>query len=166
MQVTLYRYVKVNYVSKEDSTMATDFLRMNSKFHNNERYDSCILNVDDTHVVFGQLIAVLGVMVGNKEHLLAIVLPYDEKLSEQGNVTLQRERKRRDKDLRFHRLRACKMKKPTVVFATSILRGALLVPDHSCPHSDEYLVFDVVDQDMWLRMKTMTPNIMINSPLH
>ncbi|KAH6895078.1 hypothetical protein BKA70DRAFT_1570479 [Coprinopsis sp. MPI-PUGE-AT-0042] len=160
-EVTLYRYIKVNYVSKEDSTLATDFLRMNRNFHSKERYDSCLLNVDDTRVVFGQMVAVLGVMVSNKEHLLAVVLPYDEKLSEQGDLALQRLRKQRDKDLRFHRLRARNMKKSTVVFAASILRGALLVSDYSCPHGDEYLVVDVVDQDMWLRMKTMKPHIMM-----
>ncbi|KAH6880555.1 hypothetical protein BKA70DRAFT_1447132 [Coprinopsis sp. MPI-PUGE-AT-0042] len=101
-KVTVYRYVKVNYVSMEDSTLATDFLRMNRNFHKKERYDSCLLNVDGTHVVFGQMVAVLGVMVKDTEHLLAVVLPYDEKLTEQGDLALQRERKRRDKDLRFH----------------------------------------------------------------
>lgn len=164
--MTVYRYVKVNYVSMEDSTLATDFLRMNKKFHNKERYDSCLLNVDGTHAIFGQMLALLGVMVDDKEHLVALVLPYDEKLSEQGDTLLQRERKRRDKDLRFHRLRARAMKKATVVPAASILRGALLVPDYSCPHQDEYLVVDVVDQDMWLRMKKIGSNIMINAPLH
>jgi hypothetical protein len=150
----------------EDSTTATDFLRMNRNFHNQERYDSCLLNVDGTHAVFGQMVAVLGVIVDGEEHLVSIVLPYDRKLSEEGNPALQRTRRYRDKDMRFHRVRSRRMKDAVVVFSETILRGALLVLDHTCPYDDELLVVDVVDQDMWLRMKEIKPHIMVDAPLH
>lgn len=139
---------------------------MNCNFHDHERYDSCLINIDGTHMVFGKLISVLGVLVNGQEHLLSVVLPYDRKLQEQGDIQLQRSKKRRDKDLRLHRVRARRMKDSVVMFAATILRGALLAPDHTCDAGDEYFVVDVVDQDMWLRMKQIKSNIMVEAPLH
>jgi len=37
----------------------------------------------------------------------------------------------------------------------SIVQGALLVKDFGAEYGDEYLVIDVVDSDMWLRLKTL-----------
>jgi hypothetical protein len=37
----------------------------------------------------------------------------------------------------------------------SIVRGALISKDYGAEYGDEYLVVDVVDFDLWLRLKTL-----------
>ncbi|KAJ3540473.1 hypothetical protein NMY22_g4276 [Coprinellus aureogranulatus] len=148
--VTIYRYVKVDYVSYEDATVATDYLRMNASFHSRERFDCGLFSVYGHSFVFAQMVAVLGVELDGVEYLVAVILPYDEKLT--GST---REKQQRDRDLMFHRLRARPRKADSaVVLARTLVRGALLVPDFAEKWpGDEYLVMDVVDADMWLRMK-------------
>ncbi|KAH6880256.1 hypothetical protein BKA70DRAFT_1126649 [Coprinopsis sp. MPI-PUGE-AT-0042] len=150
--VKVYRYAKVNYESLEDSTVATDFLRMNPNFHGNERYDSCLLSAPDGQV-FAKMVAILGVSVGDTEVLLAVLIPYDETLGESaGAVT--RAKRERDEALEFVRVRARSPSAAVVVFAEQLIRGALLVEDFSSTTSGkDHLVVDVVDADMWLRMQ-------------
>lgn len=126
---------------------------MNASFHGRERFDCGLFSVYGDSFIFAQMVAVLGVEVDGVEHLLSLILPYDEKTT--GSA---REKVRRDRDLMFHRVRARSRKADSaVVLARTLVRGALLVPDFSEKWpGDEYLVVDVVDADMWLRMKDLT----------
>ncbi|KAH6885699.1 hypothetical protein BKA70DRAFT_1236963 [Coprinopsis sp. MPI-PUGE-AT-0042] len=150
--IKVYRYAKVNYASLEDASVATDFLRMNPDFHDRERYDACLIDVGGGQQVCAQMVTIIGLMVAGKEVLLAVLIPYDEKLTEAtGSKT--RAKIRRDEAFGFIRIRERSRSKPAVVFADSIIRGALLVQDFSETNVKDFLVVDVVDADMWLRMK-------------
>jgi hypothetical protein len=124
---------------------------MNPLFHNKERFDCCLIRVDDKFI-FAQMVCILGVVHDGKEYLLTVVVPYDEPLVET-DPALTRIKNKRDKDLRFIRVRSRPTKNFEVIFAGSIVRGALLARDYSCTNGDDHLVIDVVDPDMWLRMK-------------
>jgi hypothetical protein len=125
---------------------------MNPSFHDNERFDCCLICVDDTKLVFAQLVCILGFSYRGKEYLLTVIIPYDLPLVE-ANPSLTRVKNKRDKDLRFIQVRSRPTKNFEVVFSGSIVRGALLAQDYSCSSGDDHLVVDVVDPDMWLRMK-------------
>ncbi|KAF6744588.1 hypothetical protein DFP72DRAFT_1078429 [Ephemerocybe angulata] len=159
-RVSVYRYVKVDYASYENSETATDFLRMNQSFHGRQRYDFGLFSIYGGNYIIGQLIAVLGVHVNDIEYLVAIILPCDEPLTG-GTAQERRERtaqKHRDRALGFHRVRRRPRKQDSVaVLARTLVRRALMVPDFGDSlHNDEFLVVDVVDADMWLRMKSIS----------
>jgi hypothetical protein len=139
----------------EDSTVATDYIRMNQKFHGRERYDSGLFSVYDDGYIFAQVIGVVGVVVDGTEYLMAIILPFDQSIGGETPAESRRLSKR-DQDLRFHRCRTRRKADSAVVFARTMVRGALLVPDHGNGYGDEYLAVDVVDADMWLRMKAIS----------
>ncbi|KAG2011540.1 hypothetical protein CC2G_011647 [Coprinopsis cinerea AmutBmut pab1-1] len=99
-KVILYWYIKVNYTSFEDSTVTTDFLRMNKEYHGQERYDNTLLSIYDGGLVFVQLLGVIGVALDGIEHLVALAIPYDQPLT--GTDPSIR---RQDHDLRLHQFR-------------------------------------------------------------
>ena len=76
---------------------------------------------------------------------IALILPFSEVLV----------LRRRDKDLNFHRLRAKPRAESIFISIRSISRGAFIVPEHS--KDDDFLVVDVVDTDMFLRIRAMYP---------
>ena len=80
--------------------------------------------------------------------VLALVRPFDAKI-------LQRERPKKDRDLEFIRVRARKRTESRFIFAESIVRGTLVVKDYSKDRTnvDDQLVVDVVDSDMFLRLR-------------
>lgn len=61
-------------------------------------------------------------------------------------------RSRKDKDLGLYRVRAVPRVDCEFIPVQSIIRGAMLVQDQDIP--DEYLVVDVVDADMFMRLKS------------
>ncbi len=65
-----------------------------------------------------------------------------------------RETRQRDRDLRFTRIRARHRSKATFIYVDSILRDALLIQDHSAVHPDEFIVAEMVSDDIWMRMKS------------
>lgn len=143
----------MDYGSYEDATLATDYLRMNASYHGRERFDCGLFSVYGDKFIFAQMVAVLGVDVDGVEFLVSVILPYDEKLTGSSRTTRQR-----DRDLRFHRVRARPRRSDSaVILARTLVRGALLVPDFAEKWpGDEYIVVDVVDADMWLRMKDLS----------
>ncbi len=83
--------------------------------------------------------------IASTEYPIALIPPYD------ASVTGRQQQN--DKDLRFHRVREQPRSKSEFISVHSIVRGALLVPDFE--KSSDYLVHDLVDADMFLRMKEM-----------
>ncbi len=58
-----------------------------------------------------------------------------------------------DKDFQFLRLRKQGLNKKNmeVIFARSIIRGLMVIPAYEESEHDDYIVFDVLDTDMFLR---------------
>lgn len=80
---------------------------------------------------------------------MALILPMDQHIPRSDRVAT-------DRHFRFTRVRSRPRLKSAFIDVESIIRGALLVPSNDGETdviNDEYLVFDVVDQDMWWRMK-------------
>jgi hypothetical protein len=132
-----------------DWRLTTDLLRANPDFHHRPRYDYVIIQASDTEVMFAQILYIFGVTLNNAEtHYVALVLPFDE--------TPDRQHRERDEALRFTRVQARHRSKATLIHVESIVRGAVLVKDFEAEHNDEYIIMDVVDADLWWRMKSVS----------
>ena len=85
--------------------------------------------------------------MGAQEYRLALVQPFDEPIA-------SRDRPKKDQDLGF--LRVCSRKSSEFIFVESIVRGALVVTDRDPSRKhDERLVVDLVDTDMFLRLRNL-----------
>ncbi|KAJ2934378.1 hypothetical protein H1R20_g2721, partial [Candolleomyces eurysporus] len=112
--LVLYRYVKIDYISREDSKLATDILRMNPSFHEQERYDCALVAITGGFII-ARLVGILGISYANRKFLLALIIPFDEPLT--GTSASIR---KRDKDLRFTRVRSRPQSKSAVVSINAI----------------------------------------------
>ena len=131
-----------------DWRLTTDLLRANPDFHNRPRYDYVIIQASDTEIMFAQILYIFGITLNNTEMHVALVLPFDE--------TPDRQHRERDQTLRFARVQARHRSKATFIHVESIVRGAVLVKDFEAEHGDEYIVMDVLDADLWWRMKSVS----------
>lgn len=133
-----------------DWRLTTDLLRANPDFHHRPRYDYVIIQASNTEVIFAQILYIFGVTVtlNNTEAHVALVLPFDE--------APDRQHCERDEALHFTRVQARHRSKATLIHVESIIRGAVLVKDFEAEHDDEYIVMDVLDADLWWRMKSVS----------
>ncbi|KAJ7126505.1 hypothetical protein C8R43DRAFT_1028329 [Mycena crocata] len=138
-----FRYLKVHYENLSTWSSTKDYLRCNPDFHGHPRYDYVLVNTADKPI-FAQLIYLFSCTVEKKTQPFALVLPMDAPV---GQV------RRKDKILRFRRVKAQARKKTEFISVHSIIRGAVLVPDFD--KTGEFLVFDVLDGDMALRLKNL-----------
>ncbi len=123
----------------------------NPNFYHAPRYDGVIIdNGLDKHgkqlYKFAKLLYVFTCQVDKTLYPIALTLPLD---SNSGSRTIT------DQQLQLHRVRASRREDSQFYFLRSIVRGAALVED-SKTYGD-YLVWDVVDDDMFLRIKEMFP---------
>ncbi|KAF8812136.1 hypothetical protein BYT27DRAFT_7221243 [Phlegmacium glaucopus] len=136
-QIIPYQLLRVSYQSVIDWRLTTDLLHANSDFHHRPRYDFVIIQASNIEVMFAQILYVFGVTINNTEEHVALVLPFDE--------TPDRQHCERDEALRFTHVQARHRSKATLINVESI--------DFKAEHDDEYIVMDVVDADLWWRMK-------------
>ncbi|KAJ7757236.1 hypothetical protein DFH07DRAFT_868144 [Mycena maculata] len=141
--ITPFQFLKVHYESMSTWTSTADYLRCNPKFHGRPRYD-CVLIKTPQQPIFAQIISLFSCVVEGKSHPFALVQPLD---APSGPL------KRKDKLLRFHRVRAKPRKSSEFISVHSIIRGAVLVPDFD--KEGEFIVFDVLDTDASLRYKSL-----------
>jgi hypothetical protein len=94
--------------------------------------------------VFAQLVFLFECVVGDTTYPLVLIQPFDAHIGP---------RQKKDGDLCLYRVRA----KPRIacefISAYSIIRGALLVQDYD--RSSDFFIIDVIDTDMFLRMKAI-----------
>ena len=141
--IVLYQFLKVNYESKVTWHTATDYLRCNPHFYGSPRFDHVLVN-SNGHSFFAQLITMLKCTVENRDYFIALIHPFDMNVDSSSI---------KDSDLGFYRTLPKPQAHCIFVFISSIVRGALLVQDWE--GSEDMLVVDVVDTDMFLRMKTL-----------
>jgi len=79
---------------------------------------------------------------------MALIIPMDERILQQEHVAL-------DETFRFSRVRAWHVSASAFIDVESIVRGAVLVKANDMENHDEYISFDVIDEDMWWRMKSV-----------
>lgn len=143
VQITEYRYVRVQYESQVDWSIKTDYLRCNPKFHGEPRYDFVITNPLRGRPLFAQLVLVFTIDVGEDEYHLALIHPLDRKV--------RLKEKKVDKALSIHRWRVRNRDKCEVIPLDSLVRGAVLVNDPR--NAGDYFAIDALDADMFLRVK-------------
>ncbi|TEB31163.1 hypothetical protein FA13DRAFT_1629677, partial [Coprinellus micaceus] len=152
--VTAYKYIKANYISLEDSHIATDFLRVNQDFFNRPCYDCALISVGDDAFMIGRIISVFDILLETegKSFSYKLVIPMDKALRRDAK---SRTNQSRCEELRLKQLRSRDLKDSVLVPVASIVRGALVVRDWGIPDGcdDQYIVMDGVDADFFLRMR-------------
>ncbi|KAF8195254.1 hypothetical protein K438DRAFT_1906569 [Mycena galopus ATCC 62051] len=131
-QIMPYRFLKIFYQSLNDWSDEADYLHCHPNFHKHPRFDGALL------------IHVFEVLANGKTYPFALVQPLDSPV---GQIPAK------DKALKLFRARAKPRQASEFIPVRSIIRGAVLVPD-SEKHRD-FIVMDVVDGDMFLRLQDM-----------
>ncbi|KAJ3832869.1 hypothetical protein F5878DRAFT_591241 [Lentinula raphanica] len=141
-----YQSIKVKYESLETWRPVMDILRCNPDFHNRPRYDFIIIQTARDGPVFAQMQYLFVCTVADMPYPMALIQAY----------RVVRSRSSHDKDLGFLRLR--KDRVTELISVQSIVRGAIVIPASDDPmKGDEMLVWDVLDGDMFLRVKRDYP---------
>ncbi|KAJ6471679.1 hypothetical protein DFH09DRAFT_1253869 [Mycena vulgaris] len=135
-QILPYIFLKVDFKSLENWMDETDYLRCNPLFYNHARYDTALVKTTGGNV-----------FIDKKVHPFALVQALDVGTGQ---------RTTKNKALGFHRLRERQRQKSEFISVHSIIRCALLVPDFD--KKGDYLVVDIIDGDMFLRLKEMYPS--------
>lgn len=136
----------MNYESLETWRLATDPLRCNPLVYGAPRYDFIMFNTGESPV-FAQLQYMFVCIAGDVKYPIALVQAY--KVVHARSAT--------DKDLGLLRLR--KERQTELISIRSIIRGAVVCVASEDPlQSDEMLVCDPLDGDMFLRMKKCFPH--------
>ncbi|KIY63252.1 hypothetical protein CYLTODRAFT_382521 [Cylindrobasidium torrendii FP15055 ss-10] len=165
-EIRLYSSLKVSYASEVNWKTQTDIVRSISSFHSTERFDCILYHTVDGNYTFGRLLHIIRCFpfgIDNGPSIVcALVHPYDAALlKSQELATL-------DQDLCFYRVRSQSRKDSRIIPIASIVRGALLVEDvfkvegylhqedyEAAKDRHDYLVMDIIDEDMFIRMKTL-----------
>ncbi|KAJ7078038.1 hypothetical protein B0H15DRAFT_789221 [Mycena belliarum] len=144
-KIVPFQFLKVHYESLSSWTSTADYLRCNPKFHGHPRYDAVLVKTTN-EPFFAQLIYMFSCTVEERLHPFALVLPLDAPTGRMG---------KKDKALRFHRVHAKPRRNSEFISVHSVIRGALLAPDFDKP--GEFIVVDIADGDISLRLKTLYP---------
>ncbi|KAJ7328476.1 hypothetical protein DFH08DRAFT_916712 [Mycena albidolilacea] len=143
--VVPFQFLTVHYDSLSTWTPKKDLLRCNPKFNNHPRYNYVMVKTEGTPI-FARLLYMFLCRVEQKFHPFALILPFD---APTGHAS------RKDKALRFRRVKSKLRKESEFISVHSIIRGAVLVPDSKNP--GEFLVIDILDTDTSPRLKTLYP---------
>jgi hypothetical protein len=144
-QIIEYRFLKSYYDSMVYWKIKIDYLRCNPSFHGRPRFDCVIVYRGDGYY-FARLLYLFTYNFQGTAFPIALIQPYED----------VHPLRKKDQELRLHRLRP-KKRRDTSIFisARSIRRGAFLVP--ALDHPNDLIVVDVIDTDMFLRIKAIYP---------
>lgn len=95
-------------------------------------------------MVFAKLVFIFVCTIGDTSYPIALVQAYDRPTGQH---------RRKDKDLGFYRIQGKPRNMCEFISIHTIIRGALLSEDYEKP--GDFLVMDVIDTDMFLRMKSL-----------
>ncbi|KAJ7266146.1 hypothetical protein C8J57DRAFT_1450596 [Mycena rebaudengoi] len=148
-EVILFRFLKVFFQSLDNWEDEADYLHCSPLFYGHPRYDAAIVEMS-TGTLFTQLIYIFTCRIGDTVHAFALTQPMD---AGTGQLTAK------DKALGFYNVQAKPRQNSEFISVHSIIRGALLVP--AGDKHGEFLVVDVVDTDMFLRLKSILMMILL-----
>ncbi|KAL4067272.1 hypothetical protein V8B97DRAFT_2025115 [Scleroderma yunnanense] len=122
-----YHYLKINYKSWVDWTMATDYLQCNPEFYGAPHYDCAYVQLTSMQTAFVCLVSLFTCQIDNfGEVQLVVVQPYTAGIGQQCRL---------DQNMKLTCIRA-------------VPRGALVFADPQ--KKDKFLVVDHIDSDMFL----------------
>lgn len=141
-----------------DWRQSTDYLRCSPSFHHEPRYDHIIFQTAEG-LIFARLIFLFTCVIDKATYPIALVQPSDAPIGQ---------RTRKDKDFGLYRVRARPRASTEFISVQSIIRGALLTKDAAAASSEynDSFVVDVIDADMFLRMKAMNKGEQPEHHLH
>lgn len=142
LQITEYKFLKVNFESKVNWRLQMDYLQCNSSFHGQPRYDFLIVKTEH-HPIFTKLACIFTCTVANRAYPLALIQPY--------NAAIPGRRSAKDENLGFLRVRSRPRSASEFIFLKFIVRGALLVEDSET--AGDYFAVDAVDMNMFLQLQ-------------
>ena len=137
-QVFEYRFLKATFESKVTCRAEVDYLRCSPCYHDQPRYDTVLINMN-SKPAFAQLRFVFNVLLKGVSYLIAFVQPFKRVMGRTLN---------HDKELGFLRLHK---QHAHFIWARSIIRGVPVFPAFDI--EDDFIVFDVIDPDMALRVQ-------------
>lgn len=115
-------------------------------FHNQPRYDYALVKVHEEEYVIAQILYIFQITINGTQCNMALILPFD--------VPRMLQNRKRDTDLRLERVYPRPRASSVFVNTNTIVRGVLLAEDRASP-AGEHHVINFIDQDMWMRMKTL-----------
>ncbi|THV00958.1 hypothetical protein K435DRAFT_818161 [Dendrothele bispora CBS 962.96] len=136
-----FRYLRVTYESMDTWRSESDRLRCNPSFFQKPRFDFILFQKTEQETHFGQLLYLLTCTIGTKPYSVALIQPYK----------VIRQRPANDKRLGLIRIQKDFVNRDNLQFipVESIIRGT--------PAQTDRFIMDVVDGDMFLRMKELYP---------
>jgi hypothetical protein len=150
VKITEFCFIKAQYESKVTWKVVTDYLRCSPKFYNQPRYDCVIINTADGYI-FAQLALVFTIKINDRDYPIALIRAFERP------VSVPRQIQQKDKDLHFLRLQQVKESQMEFVWAQSIVRGAVIVLANDL--ENHWIVFDVLDADMYLRVRDILDSL-------
>ncbi|KAI0343363.1 hypothetical protein BDW22DRAFT_1329317 [Trametopsis cervina] len=147
--ITECRYIKPDYESTVSWRVNTDRLRCSPSFHNHERYDTVLINLDENMPVFCELVRVFTYALNGSVYALALVHPF-----RQPTVTAQT--RRIDRHLGICRLQKSQRKSSLIIPVRSIIRGCVISEDSW--HKNDFTVVDALDSDIYIRLHSIFPD--------
>lgn len=143
-QIIECRFLKSYYDSMVDWKLKIDYLRCNPSFHGRPRFDCVIVYRGDGYY-FARLLYLFTYNFQGTTFPIALIQPYAD----------VRPLRKKDRELRLHRLRPKTCGDSIFISARSIRRGAFLVPALDPGHPNDLIVVDVINTDMFLRIRSM-----------
>ncbi|KAK7016500.1 hypothetical protein R3P38DRAFT_2542073, partial [Favolaschia claudopus] len=144
-EIIPFQFLKVFFQSLETWIDDTDYLRCSPSFHNSERYDAALVKTIDGHI-FVCLVYVFTYKIEDKTHPFTLIQALDVGIGA---------RTAKDKASGLYPVRERQRKNCEFISVHSIVRGAFIVPDFS--RKGDYLVVDIIDADMFLRLRGLYP---------
>ena len=162
MKIIVGQFLRVDFESKVNWKLDTDLLRCSPSFQGQERYDAVIISRQGPQggsYEFARLHLAFICQIQDQRYALGLIWPMaiispsttTARGQNASNVLTDADI---DRALSLCRVRA--RKGPEIVPLRSITRGALLYKDPAKTH--DYIAVDVVDSDMFLRLKELFPH--------
>ncbi|KAF7290198.1 hypothetical protein MIND_01333200 [Mycena indigotica] len=145
-EIQPYSFLKVHFPSLDSWAGEADYLRCSPQFHGRPRYDAAFVQTTDG-IIVARLIFIFSCKFKDKILPFALVQPYD--------APIPRPASQKDQDLGLIRFRSKPRRQTEFISVHSIIRGVYLAPDFGRNDGLEYLAADIVDTDMFFRLKSL-----------
>ncbi|KAF8956317.1 hypothetical protein BDZ97DRAFT_1907242 [Flammula alnicola] len=143
-EILEYRYLKVSFISKVTWEAETNHLRCNPNFMSKPRYDYILVATPDGGVMFAKLIFMFTTTTNDRIDPWVLIQPYDAHIGQPTTC---------EKDFQLYRVRTKVRSSSCFISAKSIIRGVVVLPSYV--KDEDYYVFDVLDDDLFLRVQDL-----------
>ncbi|KAF8316204.1 uncharacterized protein EI90DRAFT_3293745 [Cantharellus anzutake] len=148
--VILRHYYKIRYRSFDDGSWGEEFVRTNKTFHGRHRDDAVVMGDLSSSVRFAQVHALLEISAGLSQDLIALVSDFH--MASLSEYTAQ------DRATGFLLFQLDNAENSHFVPVTDFTWRAFLAPTSDRQRPRHYLLNDVIDTDMFFRLKGYHPS--------